>query len=516
MNYNNLKTSFFEDQDADLIKKYGQFFTPIEIVNYMIRYIPKTNNLNILDPSFGLGVFSLALSKQYINQIKEIVGFEIDTNLIKYNKELFDNSSKVNIQYEDYLLSNWDNKYDFIIANPPYYKHHFIKNKQYLKEMFKEKTNFDFDITTNIYIWFLIKSINQLSKNGRLAYIIPSEFLNANYGEKIKQYLIKNNILERIIKFDFNTDVFDDAITTSCILFIDNNKTSDLIHFSNIHDIKDLNKKYDDLETFTYKAIDLDPYKKWITYFKNQIPLQNENLILFSDIAKAKRGIATGANNYFTFNKSKQKKYHISDEALIPCICKSSLLKHTQILTEEVLNNFIQDNQEVFLFNGINKKSEFDEKYIQFGEDQKVHEKYLTSKRKPWYKPEERKSADFLVGVFHRKELKFILNETNALNLTCFHGVYLNDTSLDIKKLLFLYLSCPVSYELFILEKREYGNGLSKFEPNDINKSHILNFSKISSDDLNTLHSFANKYIKNLDTSLIEKANKIFRGYIFK
>ena len=44
---------------------------------------------------------------------------------------------------------------------------------------------------TNLYTLFLLKSIHQLRKNGRCAYIIPSEFLNSDYGKLVKTYLIK-------------------------------------------------------------------------------------------------------------------------------------------------------------------------------------------------------------------------------------------------------------------------------------------------------------------------------------
>ena len=68
---------------------------------------------------------------------------------------------------------------------------------------------------TNIYTLFLLKSIYQLNENGRAAYIIPSEFLNSDYGKLVKEYLLKSKALRHIIIFNFKENVFDDALTTS-------------------------------------------------------------------------------------------------------------------------------------------------------------------------------------------------------------------------------------------------------------------------------------------------------------
>jgi adenine-specific DNA-methyltransferase len=41
------------------------------------------------------------------------------------------------------------------------------------------------------------------------------------------------------------------------------------------------------------------------------------------------RGIATGANDYFTFNLSKARQYSINEKHLLPCMCKSMNVKQS-------------------------------------------------------------------------------------------------------------------------------------------------------------------------------------------
>ena len=67
-----------------------------------------------------------------------------------------------------------------------------------------------------------------------MAYIIPSEFLNSDYGVEVKRTLIQSGVLKHVIIVDFTQCAFDDALTTACILLCKNDKNVDSIHFSNI------------------------------------------------------------------------------------------------------------------------------------------------------------------------------------------------------------------------------------------------------------------------------------------
>ena len=67
-------------------KTLGQFFTPVNIINFMIKLIKKGKN--ILEPSCGPGYFINELEK---NGFKNITGIEIDKNI--YNNVLKKNKN---------------------------------------------------------------------------------------------------------------------------------------------------------------------------------------------------------------------------------------------------------------------------------------------------------------------------------------------------------------------------------------------------------------------------------------
>lgn len=503
---------YMEYANKNTRNKYAQFFTPFAIAQFMSKWVLNNRkNIKILDPAVGLGIL-LRASYSQENKI-ELIGYDIEENILKSSKNLFNkNNISSNILNKNYLLHDWDNKYDGIICNPPYLKFNNFENKEEsIKEM-KEKLNISFNGLSNIYSLFIIKSIHQLNKNGRVAYIVPYEFLNADYGENVKQIILKNKLLKYIIIFDSKLKIFDDALTTTCILFFENTK-NDNVSFINIDTVEELNnfESIIDLQNNsnkikTYKFSELDYKKKWRIYYKKQYSFNEAKLVSFSTYAKVVRGIATGANDYFTFNKTKQKENDISNNHLIPCITKSNQIK-SNFFTETDYQALHNNDARVMLFNGKATENKSSEQYIKVGETLNIHTRHLTSKRKPWYSLENRLPAPILVGVFNRKGLKFIRNETNVKNLTSFHCIYPNMLLNSKMDLFFAYLLTDVAKNIFNNNKREYGGGLEKFEPNDLNKSQVINLELIN---LETEIKIMNNYKQYRICTLNNKANRAY------
>ncbi|MGB1231956.1 MAG: HsdM family class I SAM-dependent methyltransferase, partial [Winogradskyella sp.] len=249
-------------------KKFAQFFTPQHIANLMSDWLLGNKSLKtVLEPAFGLGIFSRTLlSKQDNIKIK---GFDIDETILNEARTYFKSKKNVSLNLEDYMYNDWKNKYDGIICNPPYLKFHDYDNKQILQEV-ENNLKFKFNGFTNLYTLFLLKSVFQLKKDGRAAYIIPSEFLNSDYGKLVKEYLLKTKTLRHLFVIDFKENVFDDAMTTASILLIANDKNNSEINISTIDSKLDLQlidtyiKSYPkEKGEFNFKLNDLDPTIKW-------------------------------------------------------------------------------------------------------------------------------------------------------------------------------------------------------------------------------------------------------------
>ena len=460
-------------------KKFAQFFTPEQISDFMANWVlnGRREKLDILEPAIGLGIFSRSLHKQ--NPHIQVVGYDIDKTVSSYARDYFASQEyNVTISNENYLTTSWSEKYDGIICNPPYLKFHDYDNAT-LIPIVNNRLHTHLNGFTNIYTLFLLKSIFQMKEGGRMAYIIPSEFLNSDYGVEVKRVLLQSGLLRHVIIVDFTKCAFDDALTTACILLCENSKNSDIIHFSNIDDIAKLNSSM--TEYMSFPSNQLNPEIKWKQYYEDTSSSNYNHLVPFSTFAKVSRGIATGANNYFTFKKSKIDSYNIPDSSFLRCICHAADVQ-SQIFTEDDFENLLSYDKTVFLFNGCTNNNNTNvQSYIRMGESIGVDKKYLTENRSPWYALENRKPSPIWVSVFNRNGLRFVRNKAGVYNLTTFHCVYnIGEINTDI---LFAYLITNVAKEIFLDNSRQYGNGLVKFEPNDLNKGNVVDLRILAEEE---------------------------------
>ncbi len=489
-------------------KELGQFFTSDIIADFMSSLVIDKNTKSVLDPAVGEGVFLKSCEKNKKGSLS-YTAFDIDDTMIDLCSKL-DLNLKLN--NEDYLLSNTKEPFDAIICNPPYNKFQEIPNRKNYISIFQERYGIQISGYSNLYVYFLIKSINEMSSFGKCVYIIPYEFLNTGYGNSIKQYILNDKRLKEIYRFDNNISLFDDALTTSCILLFDSKKHEhvNFIGIKSINEIKD--KKYSYYKEYNFD--ELNPNVKWNEYFNNNKDEYYRNLVSLSSVAKVKRGIATGNNSFFALSKSQINDLKISKETCVKCVCKSPDI-NTIVFTDKEYNNLVLLDKKVYIFDGERAITESDKRYISYGEQHKVNEGYLNAHRKPWFSIEKKEIAPIWVSVFNRNSIKFIRNETSCRNLTTFHGVYINENYLPFINIIFCYLLTPIAQEILHKNKREYGDGLEKFEPNDLNKAQIIDVTVISSEDIENINYLYNQIKKSTNLNqCISMLDDIFKKYI--
>ena len=515
---------------SEHVKSLGQFFTPFPIAHFMAKWITSNPQCNtILDPAVGLGVFFRAILKEADVTSYQLIGYDVDPQVLKKAKILFQGyEDSIRLINRDYMFNDWNNRYDGIICNPPYQRFQNYKNRNEILAEFQSRLGLALSGLTNLHTLFLLKSVNQLSENGRAAYILPSEFLNADYGVFIKRNLITHKSLKYVIVFDFTENLFDNVITTSCILLFDNSADIKAVEFIAVKSLDDLAylesqfPLYPNIKT-SGKAVlyeDLDENIKWRAYYQKQNGSKYKNLVPLSTYGKIVRGIATGDNDYFTFNEQKKREFEIEDKYLLPCLTKANQAS-SYFFTKEDFEKLRVAGKNVYLLNITDVTSSAVRRYIQLGEKLGVHKKYLTSHRTPWYSIESRPPAPILVTVFNRNGLRFVRNEADVRNLTCFHCFYLDMFAMDKIDILMAYLITDVAREIFNDNRREYGDGLEKFEPNDLNNSKVIDLQVVSQNSVIEILEVFNCYRVSVlqnrpDITLLELLNRIYSNLLIK
>lgn len=460
-------------------KDYGQFFTPRPISRLLAQWVLRDDPEMILDPAFGLGVFYDEIIKLKPNNHIKFVGYEIDKKIVSYLNGYY-NKPNYTLYNSDYLKAE-PKEFDAIICNPPYMRFQKFLNRHDVLPIIEKQIGKKLVGYSNISSVFLVKALNELKKNGNLAFIMPFEFFNTGYGKEIKRSLLNNFLLKQIIIFSNEKEIFPDANTTVCVLLCKNNRTESPIKITKIKSRDNL-EQISDISKFYQKMInpsDLPFNKKWTPiltslFSENIIPAGFIKLSLYGSFT---RGIATGANDFFALTKEKIFKLGLDDKYICKCITKSSQIRKS-VFTSNDFKELFNLNKPVYCLNITNNPSKEALKYISEGESYGYHERYLTKIRNPWYKIERRKPSPILFGVFSRGRLKAIRNLTDAISFTCFHCFYPNMFGTSLINKLFVYFLSDIGQEIIKSNKRSYGDSLDKFEPGDLNETFCPNQSQ--------------------------------------
>ena len=188
-NYEKLK-DFYDNNlnmDKQTFKTSNDEPTPISCVEEMVNKIPNKfwgkDNLKILDPCCGNGNFHAVIYQKLAqhhtpdNILEKILYFnDINDLRIQNVENIFQkNIYNLNITKQDFLEYPESQKFDLVVANPPYAK--LLANGKRASK------------NHNLIKPFIEKTLKLLNKNGYLLYITPDNWMS---------YADRNNLIEQL------------------------------------------------------------------------------------------------------------------------------------------------------------------------------------------------------------------------------------------------------------------------------------------------------------------------------
>ena len=453
-------------------RSLGQVPTPQPVAQLMARWVMSGKPATVLDPAAGLGC--LLHECHRIDRHTKLVGVEMDQETLLQAKSAAPSGTKLILA--DYLLSD-AGQFQGIIANPPYVKAHRLDYPESTWRTFEERFGTPIDRLTNLYALFLLKIWEDLAPRGRAAVITPAEFLNANFGEEIKDRLLKALRPPGIVVFNPALSLFDHSLTTSAIVFLEKGRPKSapckLTKADSIAEAEAFLQTLITGTTPSHSAAcrDLDalnPSDKWLNTLLNGASQGSTRHLpkVIGDYFDCRRGIATGANDFFCLSKSGLEQNGLALSHVDPCIAKATDATGF-VFTPEKLSALADSDRRCYLLNPRHNGPSL-ANYLQIGERSGISQRHLPSHRPVWYLPENRAVADIWVAVFSRETVKFILNTSGAKNLTCFHGLYAKAGHKNLAPLVTLYLNSSWGSDAFAQVNRFYGDGLNKLEPKDV------------------------------------------------
>ncbi|WP_461206440.1 Eco57I restriction-modification methylase domain-containing protein [Clostridium sp. DL1XJH146] len=525
-------------------KKNGIVYTPIEIATFMVEEIitavdiVKNPFIKVLDPACGCGNILIPVFNHlrkifmenlldinsnnkmdlHVEEINEhilrnnLYGFDIDAIPLKILRvDLFLLTGEIindNLLLGDFLLDDYEKKFDIIVGNPPYIGHKSV-DKEYHNSLKKEYKNI-FKGKSDILYCFFQKAIQILSKGGKLCFITSRYFMESQSGEGLRTILKEYCSIYKIVDF-YGIRPFKNTGIDPVILFIENKMDStNAIQILKPKKIDKIGRKAfyeslfygnkEDIKSF-YINKNLLNNKRWILRDEAEREIirkiEEKSFTTLGNICKSYQGIITGCDKAFIVTKEEIEMYNLEKEVLKPWIKSSDINKFGVNTSNKyiIYSDKIKDIDE--FPNCINYIKKQKIKLIERRECKRGVRQWYELQ---WGRKEEIFDKSKMIFPYKSNSNRFALDKGKCFSADVYALELIDNVPFSYDYLLFLLNSKVYEY-YFMSFAKKLGDNYFEYYPNNLLKLCIPSMDKIDISNFNEelIYEFFNLEDKEID-----------------
>lgn len=493
-------------QDENL----GQVFTSAILAKFMIGLLRDTlkQNSSILDPCIGPNTFFKAMSESFSNC--NLKGIEIDINLITEEIKKFYESPNRTLINGSFFDLPFSEMFDLVIQNPPYVRQELLADGANSKENIRYNVSSILSTIpsqSNLYIYFLLKSILHLKDGGVMVAVIYDSWLYSSFGKFLKESFLKLGHLDSI--YHFKKSAFDDVeIGATVIKFVKDKNHKKSISYYPLNDLNDL-RTYNGLNANCLKL----KQQELLTYSFNNHSIINFKSSLFKELKTIvsqpiQRGTSAVVNSHFIFSKnelpelkpivkdvSQIKTYTVNQENAYILAVNGSISNETKQYLESVKNEILKAPAQKF-----------------------IAVKRAIETKSDWYKINLKATGNFIFNYYLRNNIDFIYNPNKFLSSDNFYILNIKNNELAN----FSILNSSFTRLNTLSNSRSQGNGLRKIQLYEFKEVKVIDINKLSEENIKKLELLGKELmnvsryengqkqiIEQIDLLLIYEYNKI-------
>ncbi|MEK7766976.1 MAG: SAM-dependent DNA methyltransferase, partial [bacterium] len=409
--------------------RLGQFATPAALARQITRAAlclcpDSLRDLRFLEPAIGSGAFFSALLEEVgTRRIAGARGFDIDARFVDACRSIWKGTG-LDVARADFTTlpppRREQDRASLLLANPPYVRHHHIasENKVRLQRSAETMLRRKVSGLTGLYVYFVLAAHDWMAPDGVAAWLLPTEWMDVNYGASLREYLCALVTPLRVHRFDSESVQFGDALVSSSVVFFKRTPPSeDAVCEMTSGSLE---------RPATVRAVpvhDLRREMKWSPFFRGEpVRLEHPGITL-GDLFEIKRGIATGANKFFIRPLAEFRSLGIPEGVLRPVLPSSRHLAGDEIEGDRC--GYPKQARPLALLDCGLPPGEVRTRhprlweYLNSAEARQARTGYLTSGRTPWYAQERRPPAPIVATYMGRARkgalpFRFFWNRSSA------------------------------------------------------------------------------------------------------
>lgn len=467
-------------------KLRGGFYTPDPLVAHCLTRVAALNGhsaARVLEPTAGDGAFLRALLHGPV-VVDKFVGIElIEEEARKCLAAASNASFDTEIIAADFLdwvgRADRTDHFDVAIGNPPFVRYQFIGDGTTRGiERLGKALGISFRGVSNLWIPIFLGALSRLRPGGVMAFVVPAELFTGLSAGVARNWLIQHFEALRVDLFAAGSfpEVLQEIIVVS-------GRRSDARHSSPDGGMTIEFVEHVGHEEVSWRHSVSASERNWTRYLLTERQLgtleearEVPAIVRLGDVAKLEVSIVTGANAYFSVSSDEVKEFGLKQWTipLLPRIRNAPGLIYSKRDHALLANG---PGKAWFLDFSEARKSPLDEPraktYLKRGELLKLHLRYKTSIRTPWFRVPSVATGRIMLSKRSHTFPRMVLNDAGAVTTdTIYRGDVLPIFSKQRRDVVAAFHNSLTLLDAE-LEGRSFGGGVLELVPSEIARLHL-------------------------------------------
>ena len=474
-------------------RQLGAYYTPERLSQILSNWAIRSAVDTVLEPSFG-GCGFLAAARDTLAAkgasvpACQIFGCDVDPVAFSYLASAFGGPTDTEgFVLRDFLdcdrVAEWPDEFSVILGNPPYIPHHRIGRDRVKELAERPKTIADVGGRSSLWAYFLAHAVKHLKAGGRMAWVLPGAFLQADYAEPIRLYLGEH--FDRCVALLVRERLFVSEGTDeeTVILLAEGHRSErrpnavEVGEADTLDELESLMARWDAREWAGIKG-GFAPAALSMSAAALQVHADmaaSSAAVSLGSIARIQIGLVTGSNEFFVLSRGRADELGLPRSDCMPVLSKFRAAPGVE-LKEADLDAYSAQGGRTQLVSSrhLRAGSPVWDYLATFPEERRAVVSTF-KKRAVWSETCDDKTPDAFFPVMHHTGPRLVLNSLGCQCTNTIHRVYFKGRLTWPRRQL-IALSMLTTFTQISAELcgRRYGSGVLKHEPRDAERILLL------------------------------------------